>query len=124
MTRATRNVSKMNTMTICGRTWTICWFDDIDEPEPDIRDAMAAMANVMSCTYVAATWRDNVVGWYLNGMERADVNWRNNIPADPRMGSFENVKALASREWSAEVRRKVAALPKPGVRVACQNEED
>jgi hypothetical protein len=91
-----------------GETCLVCG------PSNRFSGTMQAMSNVMACVVSA----QNQVMFLLRDFELAQ---RNDHPAKERWGEDFN---LASREWSAEVRRKVKAMKPGGPVVSCQGEED
>lgn len=88
-----------------------------------LRDAMEGMSNVAACMRNAARGRIEARYAYLrfihterrDGFTACEWGW---------MPTWEQIVSAAQADWSARVRAKVAALPPPGPRVYCANEDD
>lgn len=86
----------------------------------DVRAAMAGMANVMACVATALDRRARVMFWMESAARDGCINWEDAFyPVERRL-----VRETGQREWSAEVRRKVAALKPVGPVIRCQQEDE
>ncbi len=98
----------------------------VDTEKASWRYAMQAMANVMACAVEAFKGRDAAIAWYAWQTWTVDrLGFKATLPDPVRLYPCINrdqVTRIASREWSAEVRRKVKALKPSGVQVTCQGD--